>query len=169
VSKMLAGLIAVLLVLAVSTPALAHGAGEEEFSKSAAVNLRLAYALLQVHMDDEAMERIEAAASAPEQDGIDLAEVEAARQALDSGQTQQALDDIRAALAAAGLLAPDNGQTAQPGQVFLDKLAVKYTGRPWELSALVVAVLMVAGGLGILYRTRVTAEAGLKGGVTVGR
>lgn len=145
-------LVAVWLTTLVSTPAVAHGEGD---SDQASVLVLQAIALIVNKPGgmDDIQDKINDALEAPDKAGVDLAQVQAAKDALDNNNMDQARTRLQQSLQAG---APMQGATGeQTGTTTVHK-ALNTRGRlaggDWVLLALSVLVLALGGWLAARFR-----------------
>lgn len=149
------GLLGLLGLLATAPAAYAHG-GDESKEGYILVQQALGHLAHDTSMTgiDLAMEKVDDALAAEDQDGVAVAQVEQAKQALDAGQVGQARTLLQSSIKQAlSELAPAMGEEtgttvvvpALPGRNAL-------TGRDWGF--LTASLIFLLAGLGLAFRFR---------------
>lgn len=151
----LIGLLGLLGLLATAPPAYAHG-GDESKEGYILVQQALGHLAHDTSMTgiDLAMEKVDDALAAEDQDGVDVAKVEQAKKALGAGHAVQARTLLQGSIKEAlAELTPAMGE--QTGTtVVAPELPGRQnlTGRDWGFLAVSLILLLVGVGLAFLFR-----------------
>jgi hypothetical protein len=150
------GLIGLVIALALSVgwiaPASAHG-GDESMEGYLLVQQALGH-LAHDKTDagvDLAMEKIDDALAAEDQDGVDVAELEAAQAALEAGEVVQAQQQLQESIAEAlSALEPAVGEETGT-TIVLDPLPGRGSLTAFDWALLVLSFVTLAAGLGLAW------------------
>jgi hypothetical protein len=151
-------LVGVWLTMTAATPAMAHGEGESD-QASVLVLQAIGFIVNKPGDMDDISDKVEDALDAPEKEGVDMARVEAAQQALDSNDMDQARTLLQQSLKS-GPMEPATGEETGTTVVH-DGLSTqgRLSGGDWVLLVVSIAVAAVGVWLALRYRPSESVRA----------
>ena len=151
VTTLAALIVGVWLSTIAAPPALAHGSGDSD-QASVLVLQAIAFIVNKPGDMDDISDKVDDALKAPKKEGVDLTQVQAAKEALDKDDMDQARSLLEHSLTAG---APMQGATGEETgtTVVHDALNTRgLAGGDWILLVLSVLVLALGGWLSVRYR-----------------